>query len=282
MASENQCDSPRHPRRFSLVHQASCEAQKHAGLKRQNTQLHREQLREITRGEQILQKLNDEGVELIWAADKGSIAFTSVLSSSSDLATFIREVVEAFASNNIHITHLETRRDKSEKGWDLLADCDATKEQLIAAAATLTKQHVELTKFALYKKDAVEEVPWFPRHISELDKCSRCITKYDPTTDPRHPGHDDDAYIARRQFLNDQALEYKHGDPIPLVDYTEEEHATWRAVYEKLRGLHESHTCEAYRRNFKMLEEAGVLTADRIPQIRDVNKYLQSKGPRCN
>ncbi|KHJ84243.1 Biopterin-dependent aromatic amino acid hydroxylase [Oesophagostomum dentatum] len=156
---------------------------------------------------QILQKLNDEGVELIWAADKGSIAFTSVLSSS---------------------------------------------------------------------------IPWFPRHISELDKCSRCITKYDPTTDPRHPGHGDDAYIARRQFLNDQALEYKHGDPIPLVDYTEEEHATWRAVYEKLRGLHESHTCEAYRRNFKMLEEAGVLTADRIPQIRDVNKYLQSKGPRCN
>ncbi|KHJ86849.1 hypothetical protein OESDEN_13386 [Oesophagostomum dentatum] len=64
---------------------------------------------------QILQKLNDEGVELIWAADKGSIAFTSVLSSSSDLAKFIGEVVEAFASNNIHITHLETRQNKSEK-----------------------------------------------------------------------------------------------------------------------------------------------------------------------
>ncbi|RCN38385.1 hypothetical protein ANCCAN_15701 [Ancylostoma caninum] len=84
MATQNANESPRHPRRFSLVHQASCETLLHAGVRRQNTQKHREQLREITRGEQILQQLNDEGVELIWAADKGSIAFTAVLSSSGE------------------------------------------------------------------------------------------------------------------------------------------------------------------------------------------------------
>lgn len=36
-------------------------------------------------------------------------------------------------------------------------------------------------------QNAMISVPWFPRHISELDKCSNCVTKYEPTTDPRHP-----------------------------------------------------------------------------------------------
>ncbi|PIO62647.1 Biopterin-dependent aromatic amino acid hydroxylase, partial [Teladorsagia circumcincta] len=67
------------------------------------------------------------------------------------------------------------------------------------------------------------------------------------------------------------------GEPIPYVDYTKEEHETWRAVYEKLRDLRESHACSAYRRNLKLLEDEGVLTPNKIPQIRDVNKYLQSK-----
>lgn len=61
------------------------------------------------------------------------------------------------------------------------------------------------------------------------------------------------------------------------MDYTEEEHATWKAVYEKLGDLHLSHTCAVYRQNLKILQEEKVLTADRIPQIRDVNKFLQSR-----
>uniref|UniRef100_A0A7I5E757 BH4_AAA_HYDROXYL_2 domain-containing protein n=1 Tax=Haemonchus contortus TaxID=6289 RepID=A0A7I5E757_HAECO len=304
-----------HPRRFSLAHQASCETLLHADVKRQTTLKHREQLKKTTKGEKyrkpeqlsfhILQRLNDEGVELIWAADKGRISFTAVLSSSGELALFIGATVNSFGSRGIHISHLETRAEKSGQGWDLLADCDATKEQLIAAATDLVQNLDSLTGIALYRKDEVADVPWFPRHIADLDNCSHCITKYDPTTDSRHPdncdenyndhlassqkhrvsvadilpfeGHGDPAYIARRKFLNDQALEYRHGEPIPYVEYTKEEHETWRTVYEKLRELHESHTCATYRKNLKLLEDEGVLSPDQIPQIRDVNKYLQKK-----
>ncbi|PIO61025.1 Biopterin-dependent aromatic amino acid hydroxylase, partial [Teladorsagia circumcincta] len=194
-----------------------------------------------------------------------------------ELAPFVGAVVNAFGSKGIHVSHMETRTEKSGQGWDLLADCDATKEQLITAAADLTQNFDGLTGFALYRKDEASEIPWFPRHISDLDYCSHCITKYEPTTDSRHPGHGDAAYIARRKFLNDQAMEYRHGEPIPYVDYTKEEHETWRAVYEKLRDLRESHACSAYRRNLKLLEDEGVLTPNKIPQIRDVNKYLQKK-----
>lgn len=71
-------------------------------------------------------------------------------------------------------------------------------------------------------------------------------------------------------------MKHCSGDEIGYVEYTEQEHETWKAVYEKLGDLHESHTCTVYRQNLKILQNEGVLTADRIPQIRDVNKFLQS------
>lgn len=30
-------------------------------------------------------------------------------------------------------------------------------------------------------------VPWFPRKVSDLDKCNNVITKYDPDMDQDHP-----------------------------------------------------------------------------------------------
>ncbi|VDK34065.1 unnamed protein product [Anisakis simplex] len=50
---------------------------------------------------------------------------------------------------------------------------------------------------------------WFPVHVAELDKCFHCVIKYEPTTDPRHPGYGDKEYIERRAKLNDVARVYK-------------------------------------------------------------------------
>ncbi|VDP21253.1 unnamed protein product, partial [Onchocerca flexuosa] len=102
--------------------------------------------------------------------------------------------------------------------------------------------------------------PWFPKHISDLDKCYHCIVKYEPTSDPRHPGYGDEA-----------------GDNLPNIEYSPEEHKTWETVFKKLKSLHHSHTCFEYQQNFQQMELEGLLEPTRIPKLSLINKYLQRR-----
>jgi phenylalanine-4-hydroxylase len=88
--------------------------------------------------------------------------------------------------------------------------------------------------------------------------------------DPDHPGFRDLAYRARRNEIARIALEHRIGDEVPRIAYTEEEHAVWRTVCEKLAPVHQRYACRAY------LEASPLLTLDRtrIPQLADVNALL--------
>ncbi|MBO8759741.1 hypothetical protein INO94_15620, partial [Staphylococcus aureus] len=45
--------------------------------------------------------------------------------------------------------------------------------------------------------------------------------------DADHPGFTDPVYLARRKQFADIAYNYRHGQPSPRVEYTEEERKTW-------------------------------------------------------
>src|SRR6266446_10848460 len=80
--------------------------------------------------------------------------------------------------------------------------------------------------------------------------------------DPDHPGFRDASYRARRNAIARLALQHRDGDVRP-VEYTAEEHETWRTVWKNLAPLHDRYACRQY------LAAADVvrLDRDRVPQF---------------
>jgi len=89
--------------------------------------------------------------------------------------------------------------------------------------------------------------------------------------DPDHPGFRDAAYRARRNAIARVAMEYREGDPVPPVEYTEDEQGVWRTVWQHLDALHEKYACRAYRECAELVS----LDRERIPQLAGLNAVLR-------
>lgn len=90
--------------------------------------------------------------------------------------------------------------------------------------------------------------------------------------DPKTPGIDDPAYMARRRWIF--RLTRKHrlerlGPPV--FEYTPEETELWRGVSTKLDELHRKHACQMY---LKAKRDLAIIT-DVIPQMRDLSDVLR-------
>src|SRR5262245_3372423 len=91
--------------------------------------------------------------------------------------------------------------------------------------------------------------------------------------DPDHPGFRDRAYRRRREAIASLALAHRPGLEPPHVLYTEGEQSVWRAVLERLAGLHE-------RWAARILLDAArglALPVRRIPQLAEVNSLLDPR-----
>jgi phenylalanine-4-hydroxylase len=85
-----------------------------------------------------------------------------------------------------------------------------------------------------------------------------------------HPGVGDPAYRERRNTIAALALDWTEGRPVPVAEYTEEEHEVWRVVSRELERKHERLACRAAREGRARLR----LPVDHIPQLTDVTAAL--------
>jgi phenylalanine-4-hydroxylase len=86
-----------------------------------------------------------------------------------------------------------------------------------------------------------------------------------------HPGFGDAEYRARRNHIASLALGWQPGQPIPHVDYTEQEQEVWRTVCRELAAKHERLACAEYQAAMTRL----ALPVDRIPELDEIGHRLR-------
>lgn len=219
-------------------------------------------------------KENNESV-----AEKGR---ASVIFSLKNEIGGLVKALKLFQEKHVNLIHIESRKSKRRNSeFEIFLDCDSSREQL-NEIFQLLRPHVNLItmnppeNFSV-EEDDMESIPWFPTKISDLDKCANRVLMYGSDLDADHPGFKDNVYRKRRKYFADVAMNYRYGDPIPRIEFTEEEVKTWGTVFRELNKLYPTHACREYLKNLPLLTKYCGCREDNIPQLEDVSRFLKER-----
>uniref|UniRef100_A0A672NTP9 Uncharacterized protein n=1 Tax=Sinocyclocheilus grahami TaxID=75366 RepID=A0A672NTP9_SINGR len=124
------------------------------------------------------------------------------------------KALKLFQENHVNLVHIESRKSKRRNSeFEIFVDCDSNREQLHEILQLLRK-HVNVLEMdapdnRLPEESEMENVPWFPKKISDLDKCANRVLMYGSDLDADHPGFKDNVYRKRRKYFADLAMSYK-------------------------------------------------------------------------
>jgi len=185
----------------------------------------------------------------------------------------LKSSLDIFSKHKINLTKIESKPSKqSTKVFNFFVDIDETanKDELQKAIQDMIGEGVaEQVKFL-----GSSDMPWFPRKISDIDYFTRQTLEAGGDLQADHPGFKDKEYRDRRKMISEIAMNYKHGEPIPKINYTESENKTWQVVYERLTALYPKYACEEYNYLFPLFQQNCGFRAQNIPQLQDVNDFL--------
>nr|AAA61179.1 tyrosine hydroxylase type 4 (EC 1.14.16.2) [Homo sapiens] len=206
---------------------------------------------------------------------EGKAVLNLLFSPRATKPSALSRAVKVFETFEAKIHHLETRPAQRPRAGgphlEYFVRLEVRRGDLAALLSGVRQVSEDV------RSPAGPKVPWFPRKVSELDKCHHLVTKFDPDLDLDHPGFSDQVYRQRRKLIAEIAFQYRHGDPIPRVEYTAEEIATWKEVYTTLKGLYATHACGEHLEAFALLERFSGYREDNIPQLEDVSRFLKER-----
>ncbi|XP_031469786.1 tryptophan 5-hydroxylase 1 [Phasianus colchicus] len=207
---------------------------------------------------------------------------TAIIFSLKNEVGGLVKALKLFQEKHVNLVHIESRKSKRRNSeFEIFVDCDSNREQL-NEIFQLLKSHVSIVSMNPaehfnVQEDEMENIPWYPKKISDLDKCANRVLMYGSDLDADHPGFKDNVYRKRRKYFADLAMNYKHGDPIPKIEFTEEEIKTWGTVYRELNKLYPTHACREYLKNLPLLTKYCGYREDNIPQLEDVSRFLKGR-----
>ncbi|XP_052347578.1 tyrosine 3-monooxygenase-like [Oncorhynchus keta] len=221
------------------------------------------------------------GENVVFEEKEGTLTLNILFALSHEKnAGFFKtgKVFETFEAKLLHIESRPGRKSKNSGCDDLeffmrcevhISDTDIFINSLkrVADDNKITTNHLNF--------------PWFPRKIRDLDKCNLLITKYDPDMDQDHPGFSDPEYRKIRLMYGFIHLSSTRGEPLPRMEYTQEEVATWREVYQTLRTIYPDLVCRQFLGGLQQLERECGYGEDSIPQLREVSAFLRGEAQHC-
>lgn len=201
----------------------------------------------------------------------------SVIFSLKEEVGALARALQIFRDNGVNLLHIESRSSMRFKdGYEFIVNFNPSSGKVHEALD-------QIKEISLYMQvicrdlppKSDDAVPWFPRKIKDLDLFANHILSYGSELDSDHPGFTDQKYRERRKYFADIAFEYKHGQPIPRVQYTEEETKTWGTVFRELTKMYKTHACREHNHIFPLLMENCGYREDNIPQLEDVSNFLK-------
>ncbi|CAJ0568693.1 unnamed protein product, partial [Mesorhabditis spiculigera] len=211
---------------------------------------------------------------------------TSIMFTLKEEPGALAETLKIFQDRKVNLTHIESRPSKTHKGsYDILVECAPEADQkAVEGIIQMFKKKAEtmfVQDYNTNSKQNMESVPWYPKKINDLDQFANRILSYGAELDSDHPGFRDEVYRKRRKEFADIAFNYKHGEKIPKVVYTDEEVATWRTVYNELVSLYLKYACAEFNYVFPLLEQNCGYSPDTIPQLQDISEFLKTCTGFC-
>nr|XP_030119045.1 phenylalanine-4-hydroxylase [Taeniopygia guttata] len=201
----------------------------------------------------------------------------SLIFSLKEEVGALARVLRTFEEKGINLTHIESRPSRLNKDeYEFFINLEGKNVPALDKIIKSLRSDIGATVHELSRTKKKDTVPWFPRSIQELDRFANQILSYGAELDADHPGFKDPVYRARRKEFADIAYNYRHGQPIPRVTYTEEEKKTWGTVFRELKSLYPTHACYEHNHVFPLLEKYCGYREDNIPQLEDISNFLQS------
>jgi phenylalanine-4-hydroxylase len=188
----------------------------------------------------------------------------------------LKDILQVFSSHNMNLTHIESHPHSTldcSKGQSFLIDFETSSDK----QSNKLLQDIEKLGI-LVKESAPKQVSWFPRTLKDLDSLDQKTLAGGSELECDHPGFKDEAYKKRRHEIAQIALTHNCSDKeVPKVEYTQQETETWGKIFEVLHPLHKKHACREYLESFQEMQKYCGFRRDNIPQIQDINVYLQKK-----
>ncbi|EDQ91109.1 uncharacterized protein MONBRDRAFT_31770 [Monosiga brevicollis MX1] len=186
----------------------------------------------------------------------------------------LQDALSVFKDTGIDLEHIESRPSKTNpKQYEFYVQTKESTNKIRQVADALIGKGA-ISAHILDTNPDTDNASWFPRKIRELDLFADRVLDAGRDLQSDHPGFTDANYRKRRAYFADIAINYRHGEPIPRIDYTEDEIKTWGKIFGQLTKLYPTHACAEFNQVFPLLIENCNYREDTVPQLEDISRFL--------